>query len=172
MEHLVRDVRRAVMGQIWYGAVGLALALPDICGFVEAAQGTGSQARYVTWFDREVAPRYATARPGGAVEQFLCGRDCYALRCAFLHQGDFDVTDQRARLALEQFRFVVPPNGLVIHNNRINDALQLQVSNFCEDICVGVEAWLPRARSDAGQAKRLLQLATIEVAVPGMPFSI
>ena len=172
MEHLVSDVRAAVQARAWYSAVGLALALPDICGFVESLPGTGSQARYATWFDREVGPRYSVSRPDGSVDQFLCGRDCYAFRCAFLHQGDFDVMDQRARQAVERFRFVVPPAGWTIHNNRTGNVLQLQVSNFSEDVCLSVESWLPRARADAAQAQRLAELATIEIAAPGKPFTI
>jgi hypothetical protein len=171
MEHFVSDVRVAVRNEAWYSALGLALALPDICGFVESPPPVRSQARYVTWFDREVGPRYTQSTQGDG-GLFLTGRDCYALRCAFLHQGDFDVTDQHARLALERFHFVVPPPGWTVHCNRFNDSLQLQVSNFCEDICAGVEAWLPRARADAGQKQRLLELATIQVAIAGQPFSI
>jgi len=99
MEYLLHDVRAALRGEAWYSGLALALALaltlPDICGFVESQPGTGSQARYVSWFDREIAPRYLVQLRAGP-EQFLSGRDCYALRCAFLHQGEFDVTDQRA----------------------------------------------------------------------------
>ena len=172
MDHLVLDIRTAVEREAWYSALGLALALPDICGWVESPSGTGSQKRYVEWFDREVGPRYSVPRPGGLSEQFLTGRDCYALRCAFLHQGDFDVTTQRARQVLENFRFVVPPRGVVIHNNRIHNTLQLQVSIFCDDICAVVDGWLPRARNDAAQVQRLAELATIQIAMPGQPFTI
>lgn len=170
MEDLVGDVRTAVRGGAWYSALAQSLAFPDICGFVESPTA-GSKARYVAWFDREVAPRYLVQLYDGP-KQFLGGRDCYALRCAFLHQGEFDVTDQRARLVVEQFHFVVPPSGLSIHNNLINDALQLQVANFCEDVCASVEAWLPRARQDSAQTQRLLELARIKIAVPGQPFTI
>jgi hypothetical protein len=75
------------------------------------------------------------------------GDDCYALRCSFLHQGLSDITEQRARRVLSDFRFVHPdPNGrLVPHCNRFRDAvhdvLQLQVDLFCRDICAGVEQW-------------------------------
>jgi hypothetical protein len=85
---------------------------------------------------------YQQLRGGtGPLFTFLSGGDCYALRCAYLHQGEFGVLDQRARKALDEFRFTVPGDGLV-HNNRTDGALQLQVDIFCEQLCVAVEAWL------------------------------
>lgn len=170
MDRLVADVRAAVAAESWYSALALTLTLPDICGFVEAPNA-GSQARYVQWFDREVAPRYLVAFPGEPT-QFLNGNDCYALRCAFLHQGEFDITDQRARDALRRFRFVVPPPKFFIHNNLIGVTLQLQVSEFCEDICRAVEAWLAAARCNPDHAQRLAQLASIEIYEPGKPFRV
>ena len=167
MERLLEDIRRAVSCEAWYAALALALVLPDICGFVDGAlQGSG--ARYADWFDRHVSGRYGGA--GG--QQFLSGDDCYALRCAYLHQGDFDITDQRAQRALSRFRFVVPPATWTVHNNLIDDTLQLQVSNFCEDMCEAVDGWLPSISADPSKATRLAKLALIEIHEPGKPLSI
>ena len=38
--------------------------------------------------------------PDGAPHVFLHGEDCYALRCAVLHEGADDIVTQRARVAL------------------------------------------------------------------------
>ena len=170
MERLVADVRAAVAAEAWHSALALALALPDICGFVEAPTA-GSQARYVQWFDRKVAPGYSAVLPGGP-KQFLNGTDCYALRCAFLHQGEFDITDKRARDALKRFRFVVPPPSFTVHKNLIGETLQLQVSEFCEDICKAVEAWLTVAKCNPDRAPRIANLASIEIYEPGKGFRI
>jgi len=161
MERVVQDVRSAVNGEAWYSALALALALPDICGYVESPRA-GSGARYAAWFDREVGPCYSVSVAGSPPVQFLTGNDCYAMRCAFLHQGEFDISDQRAREVLDRFRFVVPKSGVTIHNNRLKNTLQLQVSKFCEDVCVAVESWLVRARGRSDQMQRLAQLASIE----------
>ncbi len=161
MERILSDLRTAVRAEAWHSALALALALPDICGFVEEPN-SGSCARYAAWFDRELRQRYTRIHDGVA-QTFLNGHDCYALRCAFLHQGDFDVTDQRARQALESFRFVVPRPGLTVHNNLSGRALQLQVSIFCEDVCQAVERWLARARINPHLSHRLANLATVEI---------
>lgn len=142
MNHLTSGVRTSVITENWYAALGLALALPDICGWLEAPT-TGSKDRYVRWCERYLTPRY-TQVIGGSMEPhvFLHGEDCYALRCAFLHEGGDDVTQQRARRALERFRFMAPPQGGGrIHCNQSDQHLQLQIDVFCEDVCSGVEGW-------------------------------
>ena len=134
-------VARAVKDQNWYAALVTTLTLPDICGWLEAPT-SGSRDRYQKWFDRFVAHRY-TGRIGPSREQhvFLSGTDCYALRCAVLHEGVDSTERQRAKQALTKFHFVAPRPGLVNHCNQFNNALQLQVDIFCTDVCSGVERW-------------------------------
>lgn len=169
MQHFIDDIRLAVRNKTWYTALCSSLVLPDICGSIENPS-SGSQLRYSTWFDREVGKQYYVSQRDGSNEQFLFGRDCYALRCAFLHQGEFDVSDQRAKIALEKFQFTVPPDGWEVHNNKIGNALQLQVSCFCEDICFGVESWMERINRDPVMSKRISELARISIHKAGMPF--
>ena len=86
---------------------------------------------------------------------FLTGNDCYALRCAFLHEGRDDISRQKAKEALERFLFVVPPHGWEIHCNMINGGLQLQVDIFCRDVERGVTEWLSSAESDDRKAREI-----------------
>jgi hypothetical protein len=142
MKELIDSVRNAIAQQNWYAALSLALVLPDICGFLESPD-TGSQNRYVTWCNRFLVPRYTRALPSDATPHvFLPAQDCYALRCAFLHEGRDDVRRQKARQALDSFIFVEPPVCGMLHCLPTDSRLQLQVDIFCEDICIGVEQWI------------------------------
>jgi len=95
------------------------------------------------WFDKYVGDQYK-ARIGPKMSEhiFLTGNDCYALRCAYLHEGITDITQQKARDVLDEFIFIVPPKGTVVHCNLIDKKLQLQVENFCNDIINGLIHWL------------------------------
>ena len=74
---------------------------------------------------------------------FLSGEDCYALRCAFLHQGSDDISHQRARTVLEKFSFVVRKGTMrILHTSLDKKKLELQVDSFCEDICRAAEKWI------------------------------
>lgn len=166
MNQLTDAVRSGIAQRNWYASLALALALPDICGFLESPND-GSPRRYVAWCDCYLAPCYT--REAGALQAkyvFLSGEDCYALRCAFLHEGTDDVTRQRARRALDSFLFVEPPASGMIHCNQSNAKLQLQVDIFCHDLCEGVDQWSQQvlsARPDVqARTKELLSIHSLE----------
>ena len=48
MEHLTGSVEASISERNWYAALGLALALPDIAGWLEDPVA-GSKERYVRW---------------------------------------------------------------------------------------------------------------------------
>ncbi len=158
MQQFVDAVRQAIATSNWVSALTTALALPDICGWLETPD-VKSQKRYEIWFDTYMLGRY-TAH---AEHVFLSGADCYALRCALLHEGSDSTERQRARQALTQFRFVVPRPGDTVHCNQVGSLLQLQVDLFCEDICEGVEEWSKRTLIPGSEPHgRLSELLTIE----------
>lgn len=137
----MRAVEQALSHKSYHSALALSLALPDICGKISQPT-VGSQSRYTAWFEKYVQPKY-TARVGAGGQEhiFLGGSDCYALRCAFLHEGTADISNQRAAQALENFTFVVSPIGSHIHCNQSNNSLQLDLPTFCADIIQGVREW-------------------------------
>ena len=149
MNQLIESLERALNCRNWYAALFIALSLPDIC--VSATQPRTSRKGYAEWFDAYVQPKYSIQPPTRMPTRFLSGNDCYAFRCAFLHEGMGNITGQSARESLNSFIFVAPmPNGLCLHNNmkimlsadgsemRI---LQLQVDLFSKEIIAGVEDW-------------------------------
>jgi len=141
IEDYVEAVRAAVAAENWFAALPLALTLPDICGWLEDPSATSRQ-RYVRWFDRFLLPTYSLSTGAGQPPMvFLSGNDCYALRCAFLHEGRDDVSHQEAQEVVQRVFFTRPGGPAVGHMNRHNDILQLEVGRFCEDVCVAVIAW-------------------------------
>jgi len=159
---MVASVRQAIQTGNWYSAICLALALPDICGWLETPNVRSSE-RFVSFFDRFLAQAYT--RPVGAQRQlhvFLSGNNCYALRCAFLHEGCDQVERQNAHRALTAFRFVAPSRNIV-HMNQSGTVLQLQVDIFCEDICGAVEGWMATGvAADAEVLARLQEMLVID----------
>jgi hypothetical protein len=163
MKHLLNSVRLSVATGNYHAALSLALALPDICGKLETPN-LSSTARYTSWFTANLEGQYTKQLgPHGMMTRvFLCGDDCYALRCAYLHEGDLDITGQRIQSVLARFHFISPPpNNNVYHMNIINNILVLQVDLFCEEICLAVEAWMGRVSADPDIALRIQALPQI-----------
>jgi hypothetical protein len=60
-----------------------------------------------------------------------------------LHQG----RTQHPQGRYSRIIFIEPgAGGMIAHNNILNDALNIDVRIFCEDLCSAVEAWLPAAQ--------------------------
>jgi hypothetical protein len=161
MDEIINSLESAVSNKNWYGALFIALSIPDICGKIDAVH-TGSQARYATWYEQYVQSNYTyvnTHRNETTV--FLSGNDCYALRCAFLHEGQDDITNQRAREAIDNYHFIAPIKNKMIHCNKSNDKLQLQVDIFCTDIINGARQWLSEINEDDQRHERIQNLLKI-----------
>lgn len=140
MKRFTNSLRSSVENKDWYVSLTSALTLPDVCGRL-IDPGARSQARYAAWFDQWMRQNYIVERFGRPDECLFTGNDCYALRCSYLHQGEPDITGQRAREALDGFHFVAPPPGWRIHRNRLSNSLQLQVDIFCNEMADAVDQW-------------------------------
>lgn len=161
MKRLIEAVENSLSSQNWYGALFIALSLPDICGKMETPDKFSGE-RYISWFDRYMLEKYSPKIGAQHIKHtFLNGSDCYALRCALLHEGVGDISAQKAQSVLERFHFVFPPQGGMIHCNQSNNVLQLQVDIFCKDVCKGVSAWLNEVSEDNTIQDRLENILKI-----------
>lgn len=175
MKQLKEAVRQAIKQGNWYAALATALTLPDICGCLEDPnKGVGD--RYRLWYDTYIKEEYSGKYNDSDKAEviLLTGEDCYALRCAYLHSGQDDISEQKA--PLDKFQFITPPKlgessecyalkttKFVDDGNRtkISSKLQLEVDKFCEDICRGVEKWEASVATRRDIQEKLGQLLTI-----------
>lgn len=141
MEELLSEVEKASQSGFAYVALFTALTLPDICGSMESENGRATGERYKAWFDEWVAPKYQT---NNSLRPTLSGDTCYAYRCGLLHQG----RNTHDRLGYSRILFLLPHSGVTMHNNVLNDALNLDIPIFVKDITSSVRQWLELKRGD------------------------
>jgi len=159
MDHLVAGVRNAIQKECWYPALSLALTLPDACAAIERPGNGITGDRYSAWADTYFAP-YVTADG----RSFLTGRELYRLRCRFLHQAEFWLTDQapkdqdRGKAMFEVLNEVVlyvceldvvPARGMTEAATVRRTSYLVAVKDLCEWICRATEEWLRHARGNA-----------------------
>ncbi|MFT6733225.1 MAG: hypothetical protein ACJAS9_001410 [Polaribacter sp.] len=172
MKELTRSLEICLENENWYGALFIALTLPDICGKIDAIHN-GSRARYSAWFNEYVQEKYTVNYdPERELKIFLSGNDCYALRCSYLHEGQEDISGQQAQEVIENFHFIAPIPNMCIHNNMMGKKLQLQVDLFCKDILEGIDAWLNNISECDTKAEKLKSLLMIQSPNPNGSFSI
>ena len=152
MRDFLDQIDRALDGGLYFVALFSALAIPDICAALESSTGVTSGTQYAEWFDRYVAGKYVA---GGAPS--LSGQQCYQFRCSLLHQGRLqpDRTQRYSRIF-----FLEPSGGIVLHNNVMNDALNIDVRIFCRDLIASARTWLSTVENTEpyeGNAKKSIQ---------------
>jgi hypothetical protein len=135
VENITNEVLKALEAKLYYLAVVLTLTLPDICGALESVDGEASGSSYKVWCDTWMAARY----PG------LSGNDLYRLRCGVLHQARLG----NSKMQYGRVLFTVPnAQRIILHNNVVNDALNLDATIFCRDTVQAVLAWYAAKRND------------------------
>ena len=171
MESFVKALELSLISKNWYSVLFLCLTLPDICGKVDYPDA-GSKQRTINWFKKYIEPSY-TITSCGSDRVFLSGADFYALRCALLHEGQDDISTQRAREVLEKFKFVQPLHqGIHIHNNMLNNTLQLQVDQLGKDVLNGVKEGLKDIKIEVPKMSKTKSMLSIQMLDLTKGFSI
>lgn len=144
MDEFLDQIEASCKAGHLYPALFCSLALPDICGAISSADGTANGSRYIAWFNEYVSPKYS-----GNFD----GSNCYAFRCAALHQGK---TEHR-NLGYERIVFLAPVEGnpCVMHNNIFNEALNLDIVEFSRDIISAVRQWMQNESGNPAYQKHM-----------------
>lgn len=129
MEELLKQIENSVDSGSYLLGLYVALALPDICGALESSNGRATGNRYKAWFNRWVAPKYNGT---------LNGDQCYAYRCGVLHQG----RSKHDNLGYSKIIFLEPNPNMTMHRNIFNDAYNLDLKIFCNDLVGSTREWL------------------------------
>jgi hypothetical protein len=130
MRDFLAQIREGLNANLYYLSLFSALTIPDICGAMNSENGEAKREKYIAWFDRYITPEY---------RGFLNGDDCYYFRCSLLHQG----SSQEKRSSYRRVIFVEPSAAnTVLHCNVMNDALNIDVRIFCNDLVGAAEKWL------------------------------
>lgn len=103
-----KEIEKARDTGCFLAELALALTIPSVCGRYgltdEELSNQRESVRYPAWYDQYVYPQY----------QLLTGRECYAIRCALLHNGDVDIYKQsimRNERKENSYRLIIPEYG-------------------------------------------------------------
>jgi hypothetical protein len=192
MQDMIDSLATSIEQQNWYAALCASLTFPDVCGAI-TAPNTRGRSRYIQWFRDNVEPKYTSANGASVdpslpvareifrtiqqanptaklvgnriVSTSLTAEDCYAMRCAYLHSGENDLTGQSARRILSRINFTVPTKNFKgsgnISFNAGDNVLQLSIDIFAQNMKESVDHWWnsldssQRATADANLLKIL-----------------
>lgn len=131
MDHLFREIKKSLSDDNFYGALFMCLTVPDICLSVKKGKHFGID--YEKWFDDNIPASY---------NKFMSGKDCYAFRCAILHEGTNSILKQSKRDIIDKFEILSKkesPHLIYMEGNTYNGVIQptklaLNLHTFCNDL--------------------------------------
>lgn len=106
------DLEKAIENKAYFSALALALIIPDICGKI-AYKNLNNKEKYIKWFDDWVYPYLEVIRDEDVdFAKFdelvkFDGEVCYALRCSFLHAGNYDLNNGKNNVKITRFKLCV-----------------------------------------------------------------
>lgn len=163
MKHIIESVRKAIEHENWIAAVALALTIPDVGRELDGRQR--GRRGYIEWFEANGSIEYIVATPGTPTAR-MQGADCYALRCAYLHSGEVDLTTQEVQEVLERVRFLVPDQGGWTMQE-LEGVLMATPAQFCEALCAMGERWLTTVATNTDVQERIDRMPLIERVFAG-----
>ncbi len=135
MDELLDQIQTSVDSESYLLGLYVTLSLPGICGALESWNGRSTGSRYKSWFDKWVAPKY---------DKLLTGEQCYAYHCGLFYQG----RSQHNHLGYSRLIFLEPNTNEVMHRNILNDAYNLDIKLFCDDMVASTREWLTSVKDD------------------------
>lgn len=134
------SIKKSLKEENWTAALSLSLMIPDMCSNLEYIDLNGVGNRYRKWFDEYLRDIYNDWQP------MMTAYDFYALRCAYLHAGESDISENKQRKIVDEFKFMAPKvtDGQFSgsHRIKIGKYLILRLDRFCLEICDAVTKWI------------------------------
>lgn len=148
MNAILDDIDRALKAELYYVAIAAALALPDICGAMEATNGRATGDRYKKWWRERL----------GKIYPQLTDDDIYSLRCGVVHAGSFG----HGNMQYDRIIFQIPTPGIHVHSTLFKNCagttstvFVLNPIDFCNDIVAATATWYIEKEDDPTVKKNL-----------------
>jgi hypothetical protein len=141
---LLNQINFAAQNGLHLVAIGMAVALPDICVSLISADGRSTGEKFKQW---------CTDNLTGDKFSFVTGDDLWSMRCGVLHNGRFG--DLKHNVAKVIFTL---PSGSSFTNCRADDAYLYGVAEFCNNLCQAVYAWHIANRDDQNVIKNMARI--------------
>lgn len=155
----INAIEKSLKDANWASALAISLMIPDICSKLEYFDIEGVGNRYRKWFDEYLYEEYNNWQP------MMSAHDFYALRCSYLHAGETDISENKQRKIVDEFKFMAPKvsNGEFSgsHLIKINNYLILRIDSFCLEISVAVNKWIEKNRDDKRIQKEVKKIIEV-----------
>lgn len=170
MKQYIDAIFISLNSENYFSALAIALMMPDICSAIESEKNFGTKWLYSDWFDKYLSHYYTDTEYFDAPIVFLSGKECYALRCSYLHQGIHEIGHQdilkKEDNPAQRIQFVA--KGMPQDKCKLGGLTLLNLNIFCHLMILAVEKWLKDNSENQIVNERLLSMPSIKTE----PFSL
>ena len=139
----IAEIEKALGLELYNCALALTLTLPDVCGKAEFPELPNGE-RYKKWFSVYATPFFTAESICLPTEEkiehtWLTAKECWALRCAFLHAGNYDVES----VSLTNVHIHVHKRNGENYSHMVRDShyADWDVIELCESLCLAARAY-------------------------------
>lgn len=132
MEDFLKEIELALEHKLYFIALSSTLTLPDICGALGSENNKASGKKYKEWYDKYAFNKCST---------ILDGHNCYKFRCSLLHQGSTIDSSEKNKSKFSRILFLELNKMILMHDNLIDDVLNLDINLFCKGMIDAVRYW-------------------------------
>lgn len=150
-DHLIA-IEKNIEDNNYYAALFMAIVLPSVCGALESNNGQDTQQKYIDWYEKYI------------LGLSLTGQDCYRLRCSLLHQA----STIHPYSSFSRVIFTFPTaNRHTFHNNIMNEALNLDIPLFVQQLVGGVRTWTSDMNNNTNYTRNIANI--VKLRPDGLP---
>lgn len=156
----IESINKSIADENWTSALAIAFMLPDMCSQLEYTDLNYVGDKYRKWFNNYLHDKYNDWQP------MLSAHDFYALRCSYLHSGESDISENKQRKLVDEFKFRAPKiskgKRTGSHLIKIDKYLILRVDLFCLEICEAVGKWIEHNKDDIKIQNKVAKIIEID----------
>lgn len=173
MQQYLDSIKASLAIRNYFGAITIALILPDICASVDSDDNKTSGEKYCIWFNKYLAEKFTELFKDDNQSHIIFGpNECYATRCSFLHQGTHIIQHQYQTLKFAKHRTVGAVSFMSLETDphlsrknylRTSDILFIDSNFFCEAMISAVESWMDDIKVEKYKLEKLAAMPNIHL---------
>ena len=160
MKEMLAEIKRAIDCKLYYSALFLTVAIPDICSALQSQNNRTKGEKYRNWFNKYM-PKLSPNKYGENGQ--LTAEHLWAIRCSLFHQGiTSDERDYVRLLFLEPdtngYKSLQSIHCCIVGANTNEKSLLINIHQFCNDMIQGTEEWTKDVEGNEFYNKNLSKL--------------
>jgi len=160
MKEMLNQIKGAITCKLYYSALFMTVAIPDICSALQSGNNKTTGEKYKKWFN-EYIPKFAPNKYG--VSGQLKAEDLYLIRCSLLHQGKTSNQKEYKRLLFIEpetaaYKGLNSIHCCIVGNKSLDKSLLIDIVRFCDDMIKGAEEWLEEMKNDENYKNNSIRL--------------